>query len=535
MQVKKIHVPKEGISGLIENWMSDLKSGFMVALLALPLSLGIASASDFPNPLYGVITAIVGGLLVSLAMGARLTIKGPAAGLIVIVAGSVNAFGGGASGWQLTLGAIVVAGLLQIVFGVLKWGKLSDFFPLTAVHGMLAAIGLIILSKQLHILMGVNPMENGKPLVEPLELLHHLPVSVAMMMNDPILINSLRIGLVSLVIIIVYPMLSFKWLKQIPMPLIVLAVAVPLGMVLGLSQDNKQLVKVGDFFSIVGFHVDFSGYQHLGIFIQYVLLFAVIGSLESLLTAKAMDILDPFQRKTDFNRDLIAVGSGNVLAGALGGLPMISEVARSSYNISSGGKTRWANFFHGLSLLIMVLFMGAFIELIPKSALAALLIGVGFKLAHPKEIIHTLQIGKEQLVVFVVTILFTLGVDLLVGILAGILAEIIIQLIYKVSLSEMFKAKAHINILDNERVRVMIEGAAVFTNYLGIKAKLDLLSAQKRVEIDLSNCKMVDHTVMENLHFFEREYRSNGGHIHIVGLEGHRDLSDHPQSVKVKK
>jgi MFS superfamily sulfate permease-like transporter len=214
---------------------------------------------------------------------------------------------------------------------------------------------------------------------------------------------------------------------------------------------------------------------------------------------------------------------------------MISEVARSSYNISSGGKTRWANFFHGLSLLIMVMFLGTFIELIPKSALAALLIGVGYKLAHPKEFKHTLHIGKEQLLVFVVTILFTLGVDLLVGILAGILTEMIIQLIFKVRISEMFKSSAHIHIVDNERVRVIIDGAAVFTNYLGIKAKLDLLSPQKRVEIDLSNCQMVDHTVMENLHFFEREYRTNGGHIHIVGLDDHRSLSNHDQSVKVKK
>jgi MFS superfamily sulfate permease-like transporter len=400
---------------------------------------------------------------------------------------------------------------------------------------MLAAIGIIILSKQLHILMGVSPSENGKPLVEPIELIEHLPSTIAKMMSDPVLINSFWVGLVSLVIVFVYPVIKLKWLKQIPMPLIVLVVSVPLGMALGLSQDNKQLVKVGDFLSILGRHVDFGGFAMMGTFIQYVLLFAIIGSLESLLTARAMDILDPFQRKTDFNRDLIAVGTGNIVAGALGGLPMISEVARSSYNISNGGKTRWANFFHGLSLLVMVMFFGAFIELIPKSALAALLIGVGFKLAHPKEFKHTLHIGKEQLVVFVTTVIFTLGVDLLVGILAGILAEVLIQLIFKVSFSSMFKAKVEMVELSNQRIRVSIKGAAVFTNFLGIKSKLDLLNPGQHVEIDLSECQMVDHTVMENLHFFEREYRITNGHVHIVGLDNHKSLSSLPQSVKVKQ
>jgi MFS superfamily sulfate permease-like transporter len=150
--------PKDWLEGLKENWSSDLNSGFTVALLALPLSLGIASASDFPNPLYGVLTAIIGGLVVSLFMGARLTVKGPAAGLIVIVAGAVAEFGGGETGWHLALGAMAVAAILQILFGLMKFGRFSDFFPVSAIHGMLAAIGIIIMSKQLHILMGVNPV-----------------------------------------------------------------------------------------------------------------------------------------------------------------------------------------------------------------------------------------------------------------------------------------------------------------------------------------------------------------------------------------
>ena len=159
--VTKNEIPSEGLRGLKENFSSDTLSGFLVFLLALPLSLGIASASDFP-PIYGLITAMIGGMIVSFIAGSPLTIKGPAAGLIVIVAGSVAELGHGDSelGWHLALGAIVVAGLIQVVFGILKLGSLSDFFPLSAVHGMLAAIGVIIISKQLHILVGMNPLTN---------------------------------------------------------------------------------------------------------------------------------------------------------------------------------------------------------------------------------------------------------------------------------------------------------------------------------------------------------------------------------------
>ncbi|MEY4329440.1 MAG: hypothetical protein RL609_188 [Bacteroidota bacterium] len=521
---------------LKNNLAFDATSGFMVALLALPLSLGIASASDFPNPLFGVLTAIIGGIVVAPIMGAQLTIKGPAAGLIVIVASAVAAFGGGEIGWQMTLGAIVVAGLVQILFGVFKLGRLSDLFPITAVHGMLAAIGIIIMSKQLHIVMGVNPVnEAGKPLVEPLELLHAIPHTFSQLLSNPVLQKALLVGLVSLIIVFTWPLIKSAKLKKIPMPLVVLIVAIPLGMMLGLTQENKQLVKVGSFFSTMGVHVSFGGLKQMGTFIQFVALFAIIGSLESLLTAKAVDILDPFKRKSNFNKDLVAVGLGNTVAGVLGGLPMISEVARSSSNVANGGRTRWANFFHGVILFIMVAFLSSVIEMIPKAALAALLIGVGFKLAHPREFKQTLRIGREQLLVFVSTIVFTLAVDLLVGILAGMAMEVLIQWLFKVNAKEIFKAQVKVEDLGNDRFRLVVGSAAVFTNFLQIKKHLDALPQGKHIEIDLSNSKMVDHTVLENLHFFENAYRNEGGHIHLVGLDEHMSLSAHDLAVRVKR
>jgi len=226
--MKNLTLPADGLAGLKQNWKSDILSGFIVSLLALPLSLGIAAACDFPNPMYGVLTAIIGGIIVSLFAGSKLTIKGPAAGLIVIVAGSVAAFGGGEMGWHLTLGAIVVAAIIQILFGLFKLGKLSDFFPLSAVHGMLAAIGIIIISKQLHILLGVNPMnEAGKPLVEPIELFKAMPSTFEAISSH---ISIVITGLICLVLVLGLPVIKSPLIKKIPVPMIVLIVAIPLAM-----------------------------------------------------------------------------------------------------------------------------------------------------------------------------------------------------------------------------------------------------------------------------------------------------------------
>ena len=522
-----------GWFGSFDAWSKDLISGFIVALLALPLSLGIASASDFPNPLYGVLTAIIGGVVVSFISGAPLTIKGPAAGLIVIVAGSVSALG-----WETTLSAIVVAAICQILFGLLKLGKLSNFFPLSAVHGMLAAIGIIIISKQLHILMGINPtfpagamihgeLVAGKPLVAPLDLFMALPNTFVEFMRNQVFQMSFLVGAISLIVVFAWPLIKHPTLKKIPAPLVVLVISIPVGMFSGLTQDNKQLVKVGDFWSIINFHADFSHISdHIGTFVQYVVLFAIIGSLESLLTGRAIDLLDPYKRKSNFNRDLIAIGVGNAIAGTLGGLPMISEVARSSSNVNNGGKTRWANFFHGVVLFIFVAFLSSIIQLIPKSALAALLIGVGFKLAHPKEFIHMFRIGKEQLIVFIATIIFTLVEDLLVGIAAGILVEMIVLLAKGAKLNSLFKSQADISFND-ERYEVRVNRSVLFTNFMGLKRGLESIPPSSHVQIYFDQCGVIDHSAMDQLEQFRKSYELDGGIVEFLGLNNHRSFSKH--------
>ena len=520
MKDSKNLAPNDGLQGFKDNIAADSISGFIVFLLALPLSLGIAKASDFP-PIMGLLTAIIGGIVVSFFAGSKLTIKGPAAGLIVILVGAVADFGGGDTGWHLALGAIVVAGILQILFGVFKLGKLVDFFPLSAVHGMLAAIGIIIILKQLPVLLDVNPvLTKGK---SPFELIASIPLFIQNL--DP---RATGIGVLSFIIMLYWAKIPVNFLRKVPASLVVLLIAIPAELYMDFqhTEPSYAMVHIGNLLENIKVNVDFSGMAQLGIFIKYVIMFSLVGSLESLLTVKAIDMLDPFHRKSNANKDLIAVGIGNTISGILGGLPMISEVARSSANVANGAKTRWSNFFHGFFLFVFVVFASPLIELIPNTALAAMLIAVGIKLAHPKEFIHIFQIGKEQLLIFLVTIFFTLFEDLLVGIAAGMLVKIIVHVINGEPIANLFKSPALVSFIDNNYL-VQVEKSALFTNYLSLKAKLDAIPLEMHVTIDFSKTKLVDHSVIENIEHFASDYAKSNGTVEIIGLHEHKPLSSH--------
>ena len=520
---KNLSIPKDGLAGLKENFRYDFLSGFLVFLLALPLSLGIAKAGEIP-PAMGVLTAMIGGMFVGLFAGSKITIKGPAAGLITISAGCVTALGGGLHGWHLALGVMVVASVLQVILGFLKAGSLSDFFPHSAVHGMLAAIGLIIISKQAHILLGIDPatLEGMNPLV----LYTQIPSSI-IHANIPITI----IGIIGLIVLFSMPKLDISFIKKIPAPMIVLLVAIPAAIIMDFkaTQPEHALVRIGDFWGSIGFNPDFSAIG-TGVFWKYVFMFLVVGSLESLLTVKAMDNMDPWKRQSDFNKDLVAVGVGNTLAGILGGSPMISEVARSSANIGFGARTRWANFFHGFFLFISMLLMIPIIELIPNTALAAMLIFVGYNLAAPKEFIKTYKTGKDQLVIFLATIAATIATDLLVGIAAGIIVQFIIHLKNGASFKSLFKARYELKEEKEGKNIMTVLDPAIFSNLIGFKNVLKKINPGKEIIIDFSNSKLVDHSFMEFLENFESEYHRTGGKITVKGFEKFQLFSNHPLS-----
>lgn len=524
MNMKTIEIPKDGLEGLKQNWRSDALSGFLVFLLALPLSLGIAKASEFPAAM-GVLTAMIGGMFVSIFAGSRLTIKGPAAGLITICAGAVTEMGGGTEGWKLALGAVVIAGLIQIAAGALKFGSLSDFFPHSAVHGMLAAIGLIIFSKQIHVLLGIDPATLKG--MEPLELYAMIPHSI---MNEDPRVTSL--GILSLVIIFGMPFLKGKIFKKIPAPMVVLAVTIPLAWAMDFKHTEPafDMVKIGDFWANVGVNVNF-GILGSFVFWKYVVMFLFINSLESLLTVKAIDDLDPWKRISNPNKDLMAVGAGNTLAGLLGGLPMISEVARSSANVNFGGRTRWANFFHGFFLFVAMLLFIPIIEMIPNTALAALLIAVGYRLASPNEFFKTYKIGAEQLVIFVTTIIVTVSTDLLIGVGAGILMKFLFHVLNGVPFANLFKSRYEVS-QNGEETFVKIKGSAIFSNLLGFKKRLSGMDKSKKLVIDFTEAHLLDHSFMEYLHHLEDEFAHAGGSVSTMGFDRFKPFSNHPLAAR---
>jgi MFS superfamily sulfate permease-like transporter len=523
---------------------SDLTSGFLVFLIALPLCLGISIASGFP-PLAGIFTAIIGAVLTSLISNAELTIKGPAAGLIVIVLGCVQDFGGdGLSGgfseqdmvaYQSALAVGVVAAVLQILFGAFRGGILGEFFPGAAVHGMLAAIGVIIMLKQIPEALGVSA--KGKPF----ELLGNLPRY--MLEANPAIAT---IGLTSLAIMFAWPWIGTKLaiLKKIPAPLVVLSVAIPMGMFFDLLHDhdyafaNHQyplgeqfLVKMPDKVFGMFDELAFPHFAALGTGKAWwwVFLFFAIGSLESMLSAKAVESLDPYRRKTNLNRDLLAVGTANLAASMVGGLPMISEIVRSRANIDNGAKTRYSNFWHGIFLLVCVALLPTFLHLIPLSALAAMLVYTGFRLAHPREFINIYRIGREQLIIFVVTIVAVLATDLLVGVLIGIALKIVIHMANGVPLSSIFKPFLEVEQLDEKHCLIRAHKSAIFSNWIPFRRQIeDLGLVQKQnLTIDLSDTKLVDHSTMEKLHEMQLLFAEEGLELNVVGLEVHKAVGAH--------
>ncbi len=517
------------ISEFKHNWKSDLLSGFVVSLVALPLCLGIAGASSFP-PVMGILTAIIGGLFVSLFSGSPMTIKGPAAGLIVIVAGCVEGFGGGGLGWELTLAVGLVAGLLQIILGYLKVARLADVFPLSAVHGLLAAIGIIIISRQFHLLLGEDPTI----------LVGHSPIELLLMFPQALHqfnTSVLLIGLTSLFILYVWPLIPIKSLRKIPASLIVIISSIAMAAQLHLSDPEfaqlKPLVNLGEL--SLSLHFNFDGlWQHPFHFMEYVLLFLIIGSLEALLSNKAVDLMDPFKRRSDNNQDLKAIGAGNILSSLLGGLPMISEIARSTSNILNGGRSRYANFFHGVFLLVYVLLLIPIIKLIPVAALSAMLIYIGLKLASAKEFRNAWAIGKDQFAIFFITLLVSFLTDLLLGVLSGILLEFIFHSTRGMGFKQAFKATMHVNETEDS-VTLAFDNAIVFTNLLGVKKIIRANASAKQVVIDLSRTSMVDHTSLETIERIREEFHTKGSSITIVGLDEHKRLSKHTHSTAYKK
>lgn len=511
-----------------ESLFSGIKSGFYIALIALPLCLGIAMASSCP-PIAGVITAIVGGMVSSLIGGCRLSIKGPAAGLIVIVMATVVDLGAGdlVAGYKRMLAVGVVAACIQIIFALMGAARLGKLMPPSIIHGMLAAIGVIILSKQIHILVGSAP--HGK---STFELIGEIPTSI-LNINPELAF----IGFFTLFCMILIPLIPNRAIKSIPPAALALLVVVPLGLYWHLSIPHayeianhtfqvgpKALVNIPDSLLASLVFPDFSILLDMHAY-KFVAMLALVGSIESVLTVIAVDSISKAKTKSDLNRDLMAVGVGNLIAALIGGLPMISEVVRSKANIDNGARDHWSNFFHGLILLLAITFAGTFIRQIPLAALAAMLMVTGVRLASPSMFFKTYSIGRDQLMLFLATMGVTLASDLLMGVMAGLFLKLLLNFKRGVKPKHLFSSPLR-TVEEPKNRRIILQGPAVFSNYFSVQKEiLEAIKASKIAVIDFSEATLVDHTTLASLYSLRDELGEQS--LSIIGLDKLKPLSNH--------
>jgi len=515
-----------------QHWRADLFSGFTIFLIALPLCIGIALASGAP-PTAGLLAGIVGGMIVSLFSSSRLSINGPAAGLIVIVLAGIEDLGQGNNllGFKYTLVAIIIAGFLQILFGYLKSGVFSYSLPYDVVHGMLCGIGIIIISKQIHPAFGVIPQSKdiiGLLLEIPNTLKNANPyVSIIALSSFTILIGMMQI--------------KRPIFQKIPSSLVAVFIAILLAQLFNFEVEHtyyflgnkyqispELLVDVpNNFFKGIIFP-DFSILKNPRLYIHAVTI-ALVASIESVLTAVAIDQMDPEKQKSDMNQELIAKGIGNIILGFIGGLPIIAEVVRSSANVNNGAKTKLANFFHGFFLLVFVVFFPSLIHKIPISALASLLVVIGFRLSIP-EIKHSIQRGIDQFIIFGSTVYFVVSHDLLFGVGVGLVVKFILHIINVflptgVCFNDFFvvQFEKQTNILEYDSYKIF--GLLVFSNVFSFYRKISKFDKSQKVLLDLSQLRLIDRTSLNFLEEIKKQFQSNGGELQIVGLEKLRPMT----------
>ncbi|MEE9407757.1 MAG: SulP family inorganic anion transporter [Polaribacter sp.] len=529
-------IPATGIKGLKENWRNDLSAAISVSLVALPLALGIAVASEV-SPMAGVLSAIIGGVVTTFFRGGHLAINGPAAGLIAVILGGLVALDGNIN---YVLAAIVVSGGIQTILGFLKMGRFAKLLPSSVLHGILAAIGVIIFTKQIHYALGTT--SDSKSIIGTLiDAFYKIPE-----INPFVFV----IALVGILTLVFYKKINTKFIRAIPAPMWVLILSIPfvfifdffnghsisfLGKSYGVGPELLIDIPENPLDSIM--HPDF-GMIGTTAFWLTVLSITMIASVETLASARAVDKLDPYKRTTNLNKDLIGVGLSTMVSGALGGLPIITVIVRSTVNVNSNAKTKWSNFYHGIFLILFVLILAPILRSVPLAALAAILVHTGFKLASPKVFKHAYDQGVEQLLFLTATLIITLFTDLLYGIVGGILVTLFLHmLLAKVGFLRFFKmiyrSGSKVYRLENGTYDVKLKGISNFLYALQLDTLLEEIPAGSTVRIDMSKTRLVDLSIMENLIDFKRIQDDQGGDVKLIGLENHVSSTSHNRALKI--
>lgn len=530
------NIPSNGFKGLKENWRNDLSAALSVSLVALPLALGIAVASGV-SPMAGVLSAIIGGVVTTFFRGGHLAINGPAAGLIAVILGGLVALDGNIN---YVLAAIVVSGAIQVVLGFLKMGRFAKLLPSSVLHGILAAIGVIIFAKQAHYALGTSSSADTT-IGTLLDIFYKLPE-----INPFVFL----VALVGILILVFYKKVKNKFIRIIPAPMWVLLLALPI--VFGFDFFNEHSISFFGNEYAVGpnllidipdnpldsiMHPDFGMVGTLAFWLT-VMSITLIASVETLASARAVDKLDPYRRTTNLNKDLIGVGLSTMVSGALGGLPIITVIVRSTVNVNSNAKTKWSNLYHGIFLILFVLILAPVLRSVPLAALAAILVHTGFKLASPKVFKKAYNQGVEQLLFLSSTLVITLFTDLLYGIVGGILVTLLLHmLLAKVGFFRFFKmiykSGSKVYQLENGVFDVKLKGISNFLYALKLDKLLEDIPKGATVRIDLSQTRLVDLSIMENLIEFKRVFDNQGGDVKLIGLDNHVASTSHNRALKI--
>jgi MFS superfamily sulfate permease-like transporter len=512
---------------------ADLLPGMVVFLVALPLCLGIAVASGAP-PFAGIISGIIGGVIVGALSNSNVSVSGPAAGLIAIILAAVTQLG-----YETFLVAVVIAGLIQLTLGFAKAGGISSYFPTSVIEGMLVAIGIIIIKKELPHAIGYDLEHEGDFYSYQLlkedegffgELIHSFNFAHT---------GAMIVAVVSLAILIAFNKVpALKKIKALPGALVAVVAGIVLNKIFEITQPsliiaNEHLVtlpkasSVGDFINQFT-TPNFAGFANPQVWITG-LTIAIVASIETLLCLEAGDKMDPYKRYSNANTELKAQGIGNILSGLIGGLPMTSVIVRTTANINAGAKTKFAAIVHGLMLLLTVILIPGILNMIPMASLAAILLMIGWKLASPKVFKHMWQSGLQQFIPFIITVLAVVFTDLLKGVGVGLIVSIFYILKGNMKLAYRFsKEKYH----EGETIHIDLAQEVSFLNKAALKQTLSDLPSNSNVIIDAGNTVYIDFDIIQlikdfalfgaaerkiklQLINFKEEYKmEDTGHVH---------------------
>ena len=517
---------------LLQNLKYDFPAGLVTALVALPLCLGIASASGAPA-FSGLLAGVIGGIVVGAISGSQTSVTGPAAAMIAVVASQISILGT----FEAFLLAVFLSGLIQIVLGTIRAGELSAFFPSSVVKGLLAAIGLILILKQIPHLVGRDANPHGNMAFAQANQ-HNTFTELLEVGFGNVHLGAMTIGMVCLVLLLVWERIEILSKSVVPGALVITVVSVVMAIAFkslggGWAIDAAQLVIIampadeGSWLAFLSLP-DFSQLANPSVYVGGFTI-AAVGSLATLLNLEAIDKLDPQKRRSPASRELFAQGIGNTVAGLCGGIPMTAVVVRGSVNIAAGAKTKASAIIHGLLVLVSVVFFARYLNMIPLSALAAILVVTGFKLASPTLFRQMWQQGKYQFLPFALTVAAIVLTDVLTGILIGLGAGLIFVLVSNIRLPIRQVLEKH---LDGDVLHLFLANQVSFLKRASFDKVLNNAKSGSHILIDASDTDYIDPDVLSLIRDFKDTVAPERNvTVSLRGFQNHYDLKNEVQFV----